>query len=148
MPAFPLLLAPCSLAQAQQPQKVFRIGYLSSRDPATESARSEAIRLALRVVGYVEGQNVAIVYRYGDSQRTKENAAELVGLKLDLIVVAAGYGVIQVVKDATKTIPIVLVGEGLDPSKAVSLKALPVREAISPASQTFLERLEENALSG
>ena len=113
-----LLLAPCSLAQAQQqPQKVFRIGYLSSRDPATESARSEAIRLALRVVGYVEGQNVAIVYRYGDSQRTKENAAELVGLKLDLIVVAAGYGVIQVVKDATKTIPIVLVGEGLDPVK-------------------------------
>ena len=113
-----LLLAPCSLVQAQQqPQKVFRIGYLSSRDPATESARSEAIRLALREVGYIEGQNIAIVYRYGDSLRAKENAAELVGLKLDLIVVAAGYGVIQVVKDATKTIPIVLVGEGLDPVK-------------------------------
>src|SRR5262245_10640404 len=114
--AFVLVVA-TALAEAQQPKKVFRIGYLSSRDPATESARSEAIRLALREVGYIEGQNIAIVYRYGDSLRAKENAAELVGLKLDLIVVAAGYGVIQVVKDATKTIPIVLVGEGLDPVK-------------------------------
>ena len=77
----------------------------------------------------------------------KENAAELVGLKLDLIVVAAGYGVIQVVKDATKTIPIVLVAKASTPSKAASLKASPVQEAISPASQTFPERLEENALS-
>ena len=113
-----------AVAEAQQPQKFFRIGYLSSRDPATESARSEAIRLALREVGYIEGQNIAIVYRYGDSRRAKENAAELVGLKLDLIVVAAGYGVIQVVKDATKTIPIVLVGEGLDPVKGGIVESL------------------------
>jgi ABC-type uncharacterized transport system substrate-binding protein len=119
-----MLFAPCLPAWAQQPQKVFRIGYLSSRDPATESARSEAIRLALREIGYIEGQNLAIVYRYGDSLRAKENAAELVGLKLDLIVVAAGYGVIQVVKDATKTIPIVLVGEGLDPVKGGIVESL------------------------
>src|SRR5262245_13778986 len=85
------LLSTASFVEAQQIGKFFRIGYLSSRDPATESARSEAIRLALREVGYIEGQNIAIVYRYGDSRRAKENAAELVGLKLDLIVVAAGY---------------------------------------------------------
>src|SRR5262245_820886 len=103
-----VLLAVAVVVVAQQPQKVFRIGYLSSRDPSTESARSEAIRLALRDLGYIEGQNIAIVYRHGGG-RAKENAAELVGLKLDLIVVAAGYGVIQVVKNATKTIPIVLV---------------------------------------
>ena len=46
-------------AEAQQPKKVPRIGYLSSSDPATESTRAEAIRLALRKLGYIEGQNIA-----------------------------------------------------------------------------------------
>jgi len=54
--AFVLMVA---VAQAQQPKKVFRIGYLSSFDPASESARSEGIRLALRELGYIEGQNIA-----------------------------------------------------------------------------------------
>jgi putative tryptophan/tyrosine transport system substrate-binding protein len=52
-------------AGAQEPNKVPRIGYLSSSDPATESTRAEAIRLALRERGYMEGQNIAIEYRYG-----------------------------------------------------------------------------------
>ena len=47
-----------------QPKKVFRIGYLSAADPNTESPRSEAVRLALRDLGYIEGQNIAIEYRY------------------------------------------------------------------------------------
>ena len=51
-------------ATAQQPKKLHRIGYLSSRDPASESARSEGIRLALRERGYIEGQNIAAEYRY------------------------------------------------------------------------------------
>ena len=79
-------------AEAQQPKKVPRIGYLSSFDPASESARSEAIRLALRELGYIEGQNIAIEYRYAEGKldRLPELAAELVRLKVDIIVVAGG----------------------------------------------------------
>ena len=81
-----------AIAQAQQPKKVPRIGYLSSNDPATESTRSEAIRLALRELGYIEGQNIAIEYRYAEGKldRLPELAAELVRLKVDIIVVAGG----------------------------------------------------------
>ena len=80
------------MAQAQQPKKVPRIGYLSSTDPASESARSEGIRLALRERGYIEGQNIAIEYRYaeGKNDRYPELVAELVRLKVDIIVVAGG----------------------------------------------------------
>ena len=74
------------------PKKVTRIGYISSQDPAIESARAEGIRLALRDLGYVEGQNIAIDYRYseGKTDRAPELAAELVRLKVDIIVVAGG----------------------------------------------------------
>ena len=66
-----LILACFQLAEAQQPKKVPRIGYLSSFDPATESARSEAIRLALRELGYIEGQNIATEYRYAEGKRDR-----------------------------------------------------------------------------
>ena len=59
-----LLLALAFPADAQQPKKVPRIGYLASADPARESTRSEGIRLALRERGYIEGQNIATEYRY------------------------------------------------------------------------------------
>ena len=61
-------------------------------DPASESARSEAIRLALRERGYIEGQNIATEYRYAEGKRDRfpELAAELVRLKVDIIVVAGG----------------------------------------------------------
>ena len=87
-----LLFAHSFPASAQQPKKVPRIGYLSSGDPASESARSEAIRLALRERGYIEGQNIAIEYRYAEGKldRSPELAAELVRLKVDIIVVAGG----------------------------------------------------------
>ena len=86
------LLAVGAVAEAQQPKKVPRIGYLSSTDPASESARAEAIRLALRELGYIEGQNIAIEYRYAEGKldRLPELAAELVRLKVDIIVVAGG----------------------------------------------------------
>ena len=88
-----MLFALCVVRrQAQQPKKVPRIGYLSSSDPARESARAEAIRLALRELGYIEGQNIAIEYRYAEGKvdRAPELAAELVRLKVDIIVVAGG----------------------------------------------------------
>jgi hypothetical protein len=74
------LLICVHLADAQQPKKIPLIGYLLVRDPAGESTRSEAIRLALREFGYIEGQSIAIEYRYGEGQRDRypEFAAELV----------------------------------------------------------------------
>jgi hypothetical protein len=59
-----VLFAPCTAALAQQPKKVPRIGFLASGDPNT--ARSESIRQALGELGYVEGQNIAIEYRYSE----------------------------------------------------------------------------------
>src|SRR6266545_7009555 len=86
------LVATADLAAAQQPKKVPRIGYLLAGDPASESTRFEAIRLALRELGYIEGQNIAIEYRYAEGKpgRNQELAAELVRLKVDIIVVAGG----------------------------------------------------------
>jgi len=110
-------LTGASLAQAQQPKKVPRIGYLASRDPASESARAEAIRLALRGRGHIEGQNIATEYRYAEGKRGRESelATELVHLKVDIIVVAGGGRLIRAAMNATKTIPIVMVGDGADP---------------------------------
>jgi putative ABC transport system substrate-binding protein len=114
------------IVDAQQPEKVPRIGYLVSSDPATESARSEGIRLALRELGYIEGQNIAIEYRYaeGKNDRHPKLAAELVRLKVDLIVVAGGVGTIRVLMKATKTIPIVMVGDVNDPVEAGLVESL------------------------
>ena len=110
----------------QQPKKVPRIGYLLSSDPAFESTRFEAIRQALRERGYIEGQNIAIEYRYAEGRldRFPELAAELVRLKVDIIVVAGGGRTIQAAKNATKTIPIVMVGAGIDPVKAGLIESL------------------------
>ena len=121
-----LLLAPCFPADAQQPKKVPRIGYLSTYDAGRESARSEAIRRALREHGYIEGQNIAIEYRYakGKLDRLPELAAELVRLKVDVIVVAGGEPWIRAAKNATKTIPIVMVGPGIDPVEAGFVESL------------------------
>ena len=128
-------------ARAQQPKKVPRIGYLSARDPARESTRAEAIRLALRELGYIEGQNIATEYRYAEGKvdRFPELAAELVRLKVDIIVVAGGTKLIRAAMNATKTIPIVMTGGGLDPVEAGLVKALPVPAATSLALQTLTE---------
>ena len=121
-----VLLVVVAAASAQQPKKVPRIGYLSAGDPASESARSEAIRLALRELGYIEGQNIAIEYRYaeGKHDRLPELAAELVRLKVDIIVVAGGDPLIRAAKNATKTIPIVMAGVGADPVEAGLVESL------------------------
>ena len=136
-----LFLTTASLAQAQQPKKVSRIGYLSAVDAATDSARSEAIRLALRELGHIEGQNIAIEYRYAEGKvdLAPELAAELVRLKVDIIVVASGDVTIQAAKNATKTIPIVLVGFGPILLGQAMLKVLLVPAATSPALQPLTE---------
>ena len=121
-----VLLAVAVTAEAQQPKKVPRIGYLSPVDPATDSARAEGIRLALRELGYIEGQNIAIEYRYAEGRPDREPglAAELVRLKVDIIVAAAGDVTIRAAKNATKTIPIVMTGQGSDPVKAGHVESL------------------------
>lgn len=106
-----LLLALSFSASAQQPRKVFRIGYLAN-DPALELARAEAIRRTLRDLGYIERQNVAFEFRYSEGKRDQRAlAAELVRLKVDLIV-AVGQEDIRAAKEATATIPIVMINPG------------------------------------
>ena len=114
------------MAEAQQPKKLPTIGYLSTRDPASDSDRAEAIRLALRELGYIEGQNIAIEYRYAEGKRERfaELAAELVRLKVDIIVAAGGDLLIRPAKNATKTIPIVMMGRGTDPVEAGLVESL------------------------
>ena len=120
-----ILLALPFPAWAQEPKKVPRIGYLSSGNPTSEAARAEAIRLALRERGYVEGQNIATEYRYAEGKRDRlpELAAELVRLKVDIILVSTG-GSTQAAKNATKTIPIVMIGAGADPVEAGIIDSL------------------------
>src|SRR5262245_44859044 len=121
-----LLLIAGRFAEAQQPKKVFRIGYLSNTDAATDSARAGGLRLTLRELGYIEGQNIAIEYRYAEGKvdRASELAAELVRLKVDIIIVASGDQWIRAAKNATKTIPIVMAGQGSDPVRAGFVESL------------------------
>jgi len=121
-----LLFALCGSTEAQQPKKVPRIGYLAGSDAASGSARAEAIRLELRELGYIEGQNIAIEYRYAEGKRERyaELAAELVRLKVDIIVAAGADTVVRAAKNATKTIPIVMTGGGLDPVAAGFVESL------------------------
>jgi putative tryptophan/tyrosine transport system substrate-binding protein len=120
------LLALCVSAEAQQPKNIARIGYLSNTDPGRESARAEAIRLALRERGHIEGQNIAIEYRYAELKldRLPELASELVHLKVDIIVAAGGTVTVRAAKNATNTIPIVMTGGGDDPIKAGLIESL------------------------
>ena len=113
-------------ARAQQSAKVPRIGYLSNGDFASEAVRSDAIRLALRDLGYIEGQTIAIENRYADRKRDRlpELAGELARLKMDIIVVAGGPAPIWAAKNATKTIPIIMVGIPDDPVKAGLVESL------------------------
>ena len=121
-----LIFAHSFPAVAQQPKKVPRIGYLSNGDPASESTRAEAIRLALRERGHIEGQNIATEYRYAEGKRERFPglAAEFVRLKVDIILAAGGANLVQAVKNATKTISIVMVGGGVDPVEAGLVESL------------------------
>ena len=121
-----VLLAVGAIADAQQPKKVPRIGYLSNTGPAGESNRSEAIRSALRERGYIERQNIVTEYRYSEGKvdRYPELLAELMRLSVDIIVVAGGAPSIRAAMNATKTIPIVMMGSGIDPVEGGLVKSL------------------------
>ena len=107
-----MLFALCSVAQAQQPTKIPRIGWLSTGFLSTMSHRQEAFRLGLRELGYVEGKNILIDSRGADNIRERQNALaeELVRLKVDIIV-TAGSGPTRAAKAATSTIPIVMASD-------------------------------------
>jgi putative ABC transport system substrate-binding protein len=107
-----VLLAVAVIAQAQQPTKIPRIGYLTNAFLSALEARTEAFRQGLRELGYVEGKNIVIEYRSaeGKPDRLPALAAELVRLKVDVIV-TTGASVTRAAKEATVTIPIVMTND-------------------------------------
>jgi putative ABC transport system substrate-binding protein len=108
-----ILSALCGSAQAQQPKKVPRIGFLFNTSSTADSARFEAFRQALRELGYVEGKTILFEYRFAEGKfdRLPDLAAELVRLNVDIIVVAGGRST-AAAKKATATIPIVVASAG------------------------------------
>jgi len=107
------LLGCAVVTEAQQPAKVPRIGYLAGVSPSVNSDRIEAFRQGLRDLGYVEGKNIVIEWRSweGKQDRLPSLAAELAHLKVDAIV-AVGSSDIRSAKEATATIPIVMIVGG------------------------------------
>jgi len=108
-----LLLASCCAVEAQQPGKIPRIGYLTGVSPSTNSARHEAFRQGLRELGFVEGKNIVIDWRSAEGKfdRLPALAAELVRLKVDIIVTGGG-ATTRAAKEVTTTIPIVMAQDG------------------------------------
>ena len=105
-------LAVAVIAEAQQPAKITRIGYLDAVSLSVNAARVEAFRQSLRKLGYVEGKNIFIEWRSADGKldRLPALAAELVHLKVDIIV-TGGRSATRAAKEATSTIPIVMTQE-------------------------------------
>src|SRR5262245_57803392 len=108
-----VLLALGVTAEAQQPTRIPRIGYLGGGSPSSYPARIEAFRQGLRELGYMEGKNIVVEYLYaeGKADRERELAAELARLKVDVIV-TGGPTSTRAAKEATVTIPIVMVQDG------------------------------------
>jgi ABC-type uncharacterized transport system substrate-binding protein len=104
-----MLFALSSSADAQQPTKISRIGFLGASSASTLAARIEALRQGLRELGYVEGKSIVIEYRWAEGKfdRLPALAAELVRLKVDVIV-TGGTTSTRAAKKATVTIPIVM----------------------------------------
>jgi putative tryptophan/tyrosine transport system substrate-binding protein len=112
-------------AEAQQPKKVPRVGYLAAVSASADAPRLEAFRQGLRELGYIEGQNIIIEYRHegGGFERLPKFAAELVGLKIDVLVAVTTNAALAA-KKATTTIPIVFMGV-TDPVTAGLVESLP-----------------------
>jgi len=105
-----LLFALCFSAEAQQPKKVPRIGYVSRSGPVTSDPRFDALRQGLRDLGYIKGKNILLEYRYAEGRQDPipSLVAELVQLEVDVLV-SPSLPAIRAAKQATKTIPIVMV---------------------------------------
>jgi putative tryptophan/tyrosine transport system substrate-binding protein len=110
-----LLFALCASAEAQQPTKVARLGFLIATSPSTEKSRLDAFLQGMRELGYVEGKNLVIEWRYAEGKfdRLPDLATDLVRLKVEVIV-TTGPTSTSAAKDATSTIPIVM-GLDIDP---------------------------------
>ena len=141
------VLALCSSARAQQPKKVPRIGFLDQSTASGSAVLVDTLRQELSELGWVEGKNLAIEYRFAEqkSERLPELAADLVRLKVDLIVVAETSPALAA-KRATTTIPIVMVTPG-DPvgSGLIASLARPggnITGSASLASELNTKRLE------
>src|SRR6266404_606901 len=108
-----LTFAPFHPVEAQQPKKVPRIGYLGPFAPSASAALLEAFRQGLSELGYVEGRNIFIDYRWaeGTPDRFPALAAELLSLRVDVIVTQSNPAV-EALQQATRTIPIVVVAMG------------------------------------
>jgi putative tryptophan/tyrosine transport system substrate-binding protein len=142
-----LLFAPCASAQAQQPEKIPRVGFLAQVSSSAISARLEAFRKGLNELGYVEGKNILIEFRYADGKldRLTGLAAELARLKVEIIV-TAGPTATHAVKETTSVIPVVM-GFDNDPvgSGFVASLARPggnITGLCSVAPETSGKRLE------
>jgi putative ABC transport system substrate-binding protein len=109
-----LLLALSVSAEAQQSGKLSRIGFLAGASASFNSAQIKAFLQGLRELGYIEGKNIVIEYRYADGKlnRLPDLAADLVRLKVDLIVTNAGAPGVLAAKKATRTVPIVFLSAG------------------------------------
>jgi putative ABC transport system substrate-binding protein len=116
-----LLFALCASVQAQQASKLFRMGVLWPDGPQNTERQSltSALQQSLRELGYVESKNIAFEYRYGEgrSDRLGDFAAELIRSKVDIIV-TGGVEATRAAKNATHTVPIVMIGVGPDPVEA------------------------------
>lgn len=110
---FVLVFLPVHILQAQPPAKIWRIGVLVSSSASLNSARDEALRQGLQELGYFEGKNMVMEYRYAEGKlnRLPQLARDLVERKVDVIV-AGGTRVALAAKEATTTIPIVVAGAG------------------------------------
>jgi putative ABC transport system substrate-binding protein len=108
-----LLCALCFFVEAQQPTKVPRIGYLTGASSSAVSHRTGAFRQGLRDLGYVEGKNIVIEWRFAERKRDRGPAlaAELVRLKVDIIV-SDSATMTRTAKETTSTIPIVMTNDG------------------------------------
>ena len=124
-PLCALLFALSVLVEAQQPKKVARVGYLAAVSASADAPRLEAFRQGLRDLGYIEGQNIIIEFRHEDRgfQRLPELAAELVRLKIDVLVAVTTNAALAA-QNTTTTIPIVFMGV-TDPVTAGLVDSLP-----------------------
>jgi putative ABC transport system substrate-binding protein len=122
-----ILLASVHIAQAQQTGKLPRMGVFWPQGPEdiARQAMTTALLEGLRELGYVEAKNIAFEYRFGEGRlaRFPELAADLVSNKVDIIV-AGGIAATRAAKNATKTIPIVMIGVGADPVEAGLVESL------------------------
>ncbi len=115
-----VLLGLCFPVEAQQAGKVYRVGWLRFSPRPPTSSNHVAFRQKLHELGYVEGKNLVLEYRSakGKPERRAEMAAELVRLKVDVIVVSPAPPQLRAAQRATHTIPIVMSGSNVDPVEA------------------------------